>query len=351
MPVAGQMSLPGMHPAAAPLKAGEWTRYEDSVLRAMYATNTREQIAAALRRSEGSVRSRCSTLGLNSKVAPWSDEEIAALRLAYSAECTAEMRLSELAARFGRNAGNISRKARGLGLTDRHRVGVRPADRKIRRPKFATKEELSADLSRRAREYIRVHGHPRGALGMKHTPETKAAQSTLARGMWADPNHKINSAENKQRLSDNMVKNVLAGKMLAGPKAYSRAAAGKRPDLNDRYFRSSWEANYARYLNLLVTQGQISEWDYECQTFQFEKISRGTRCYTPDFKVTFPDGHHEWHEVKGWMDDKSRVRLERMARYYPAEVVKVIGADWFKSANRGVAYVIPTWERGGKKAA
>jgi len=140
---------------------------------------------------------------------------------------------------------------------------------------------------------------------------------------------------------------IVEGRMRSG---YSRGAQGRRADLADRYFRSSWEANYARFLNFQVKHGLISSWDYECKTFIFETIKRGTRSYLPDFLVTFHDGRQEWHEVKGWMDQKSKTRLARMARHYPNEVVRVIGPEWFKTANKGgLAAFIPGWERGGRR--
>lgn len=110
------------------------------------------------------------------------------------------------------------------------------------------------------------------------------------------------------------------------------------------YFRSSWEANYARYLKWLVEMKKIAGWEYESRTFIFEGISRGTMSYTPDFKVIQSDGSHEWHEVKGWMDAKSATRLRRMEKYFPEEKVRVIDHAWFKDAARTVAGLIPNWE-------
>jgi hypothetical protein len=131
---------------------------------------------------------------------------------------------------------------------------------------------------------------------------------------------------------------------------YSRAKHGRRADLGGQHFRSSWEANYARYLNFLVGRGDIVGWDYETETFEFHKIWRGTRTYTPDFRVRLVGGGHEWHEVKGWMDAKSRTKLKRFAKYYPAEKLVLIDAKWFKQANRGgLAALIPCWEHGGRK--
>lgn len=161
--------------------------------------------------------------------------------------------------------------------------------------------------------------------------------------MWRDQNSGINSESARQQRSDNLLKRIAAGEMRQG---YSRTRGGKRDDLEGMYFRSAWEANYARYLNFLLAKGDIAGWEFECKTFIFEKIKRGTRAYTPDFRVLFHDGRHEWHEVKGWMDAKSKTRLDRMARYFPEERIIVIDGKWFKAANRTLPAIIKGWERG-----
>jgi hypothetical protein len=122
------------------------------------------------------------------------------------------------------------------------------------------------------------------------------------------------------------------------------ANQGKRGDLGGLYVRSAWEANYARYLNWLIQIGQIKDWDYEPDTFEFHKIKRGTRFYTPDFKITNTDGSIEYHEIKGWMDAKSNTQLKRMAKYYPDVKVKVIDADAYKALKRDVSNFILFWE-------
>lgn len=128
-----------------------------------------------------------------------------------------------------------------------------------------------------------------------------------------------------------------------------RSAGGKRDDLGGLYVRSAWEANYARYLNLMVAQGKIAAWEFEPTEFWFP-VKRGTRSYKPDFKVIHLDGSHEWHEIKGWMDPKSKTKLARMAKHHPAEKIVVIDAGWFRQARRGgIAAFIHGWEHGGKK--
>ena len=119
---------------------------------------------------------------------------------------------------------------------------------------------------------------------------------------------------------------------------------GKRADLDGLFVRSSWEANYARYLNWLVGLGEIAAWEYEPDTFWFDEIKRGTRSYTPDFKITNNDGTVDYHEVKGWMDQKSRTKLKRMAKYYPNVKVTLIDADAYYAIARDVSGFIPNWE-------
>jgi hypothetical protein len=93
------------------------------------------------------------------------------------------------------------------------------------------------------------------------------------------------------------------------------------------YFRSKWEANYALYLDFLIDHKQIVKWEFEPDTFVFEKIKFGTRSYTPDFKVFNNNGTIEYHEVKGYMDSKSKTKLKRIKKYYPKIVVKLIDSQ------------------------
>ena len=123
-----------------------------------------------------------------------------------------------------------------------------------------------------------------------------------------------------------------------------RGLGGKRDDLGNIYFRSAWEANYARYLNFLKSVGEIADWKYECKTFEFSKIKRGSRFYTPDFLVTFPRGNQEFHEVKGYMDAKSQTKLKRMAKYFPGVRVVLIDKYRYHGIAKTVKGLIKNWE-------
>jgi len=125
-------------------------------------------------------------------------------------------------------------------------------------------------------------------------------------------------------------------------KTYSRARGGTRDDLGF-YVRSGWEANWARYLKWLETNGDILAWEYEPETFEFVGIKRGSRFYTPDFKVYNLDGGIEYHEVKGYMDKQSATKLKRMAKYYPDIKLIVIDKDAY-DAVKNWSSLIEYWE-------
>lgn len=110
-----------------------------------------------------------------------------------------------------------------------------------------------------------------------------------------------------------------------------------------KYYRSRWEANYARYLEWLKINGQIKEWSHEPKTFWFEKIRRGTKSYLPDFLVTENDGSEAYHEVKGWMDNRSKTKLKRMAKYYPEVKLVLIEAKVYNAIKKSMSKVIPDW--------
>lgn len=110
------------------------------------------------------------------------------------------------------------------------------------------------------------------------------------------------------------------------------------------YFRSGWEANYARYLQWQVENGHILKWEHEPKTFWFEGIKRGSVTYLPDFRVTLHDGTHYWLEVKGWMDARSKTKIKRFRKYFPEEQLKIADGAWFRKNNAKLSLIIKGWE-------
>jgi hypothetical protein len=110
------------------------------------------------------------------------------------------------------------------------------------------------------------------------------------------------------------------------------------------FFRSQWEANYGKYLEWQKERGMIKEWEHEPLTFWFEGIKRGCVTYLPDFKVTNNDGTHEWMEVKGHMDAKSKTKINRFRKFFPQEKLRLIDAKWYKANRQKLSLIIPGWE-------
>jgi hypothetical protein len=125
-------------------------------------------------------------------------------------------------------------------------------------------------------------------------------------------------------------------------KAGWREVGGKRI-----WFRSRWEANYGRYLEWLKCLGNIREWEHEPKVFWFLEIKRGTRSYLPDFRITENDGSQVFHEVKGWMDPKSKTKIKRMALYHPDVKLVVVGRSGYRALEKMVGRIISGWEISG----
>lgn len=110
----------------------------------------------------------------------------------------------------------------------------------------------------------------------------------------------------------------------------SRGKIGYREDIGITV-RSILEANYCRYLEYLKSNKEILRWEYEAETFYFDEI--GCRSYTPDFKVFLNDGSFEYHEVKGDYNERTKKRMNAMAREYPNIKIILIRKEWFKKNN------------------
>lgn len=128
------------------------------------------------------------------------------------------------------------------------------------------------------------------------------------------------------------------------PRQYT-SKQGYRADLGDIYFRSGWEANFARYLNFLKKQRAIYKWEFEPDVFWFNAIKRGVRSYLPDFKVWDKSNSEPYYiEVKGYMDSKSKTKIKRMAKYYPHIRLEVVGKKEYLEIKNKLSNLIPHWE-------
>ena len=112
----------------------------------------------------------------------------------------------------------------------------------------------------------------------------------------------------------------------------------------NKYYRSKWEANYARYLEWLKKNKQIEDWKHEPKTFWFESIKRGTRSYLPDFWIKENNGSEVYCEVKGYMDSKSHTKLKRMAKYYPEVKLILVDKTAYLAVAKKAKYLVEGWE-------
>lgn len=112
-----------------------------------------------------------------------------------------------------------------------------------------------------------------------------------------------------------VVNNKIDVKALGGRgNVYQYTKTGVRKDLGKEVYRSGWEADVAR---ILTTFG--IKFQFEPTVFYFP-IQRGTKSYLPDFYLPETD---EYIEIKGWFDNKSKVKLKRFKKYHPQEFNKL----------------------------
>lgn len=219
----------------------------------------------------------------------------------------------------------ISRKARSLGISNSNRTIC---------------DDKRQKTSIMMKKHIKENGHPKGSLGLKHTKETKEKISKSSIDCWAKM-----SDDRKALKTDRMLKSKSENGTLHPHRNGVTWKGGWREIGGQRkYFRSKWEANYARYLQWLVDNGNIKSWQHEPDTFWFLNIKRGVRSYLPDFKVTELNGSIVYHEVKGWMDDRSATKLKRMKKYHPEVSIILIDAKAYKSIKNSMSRIVSGWE-------
>lgn len=266
--------------------------------------------------------------------------ELTTLRVAYASPLASEVDLPSLAVLLGRTKSAVCQKAASLGLTDPKRLRMPVEERKVRVARFATVEARRQHQSGRMKEIIAERGHPRGMAGKHHSAETREHLSKTSAAM--------NAARTVEQLAAFTLKGMktkAANGTLNPPRLGASWKAGWRVIGGIRkFYRSKWEANYARYLEWLKGRGEILAWAHEPKTFWFEGVRRGAVSYLPDFCITEKSGRDVYHEVKGWMDDRSATKIKRMAKYHPRVKLIVIRKKQYSAIARKVSALVPGWE-------
>lgn len=141
-------------------------------------------------------------------------------------------------------------------------------------------------------------GKMRSGVHWTQTPEGKTRCSELSRG-------RTFSNEIRAKMSASAAKRVREGRLKV-----HRGRGGFREDLGF-YVRSTWEANFARSLKF-----QGIQFEYEPTSFT---LSNG-KTYTPDFRVG-----EVFYEIKGYLTDTAKSKLELFRIEYPDVIVQIIG--------------------------
>ena len=285
-----------------------WTAQQEAFLKENYPTRGKLWCAEQLGKTSHMVRAKAARLGL---------------RLDHNSEFAKEFQRRAAASHVGKKRPEQAILMRELNASGRinHTQESRAKGGATLRVTFATK------------------GHPRGALGMRHTEEAKVRISEASKAAWRSKTEAQREEWGRKHIETRRKNGTVAPYIKRGRwKASWREIGGKRA-----FFRSRWEANYGRYLEWLRLKGEIRSWEHEPETFWFEGIQRGTVSYLPDFRVTTNSGVVEYHEVKGWMDQKSRTKIMRFRLYYPQFRLVVIEAKSYKEIAKW-GRIIPGWE-------
>jgi hypothetical protein len=260
--------------------------------------------------------------------ADWEQGEMDVLIDYYQNTPAEDFDLKGLAGSLNRTYNAVALKASELKLTKRGRPvtqSTRMAISKAHEGRWDS--QARAEQSQIAKEWHSKHDHPKGFSGHNHSDEARRKMGEKASAWQAS----FTLEQRRQMARERQEKTRENGKSLAPQVQRGRWKSGWVEIGGKRFFsRSRWEVLYAGWLEWNKKMGAIVEWEYEPETFWFP-VKRGSTNYTPDFKVTFTNGQVQFHEVKGWMDARSRTKLRRMAVHHKDVAVIVIDAVWFKN--------------------
>jgi hypothetical protein len=141
--------------------------------------------------------------------------------------------------------------------------------------------------------------------------------------------HRNLSIESRRKMS-------LSASKRSADQEFTKGIGGLRIDIG-HYVRSTWEANIARFL-----QYNGIKYSYESDIFEL-KTSNKIIHYKPDFKV----GNY-FIEVKGWWNEKAKLRRRLMSEQYPEIKIEYIDELLYKEIENEFNG-LPNWESKGRR--
>lgn len=288
----------------------KWTEEELLLLKRYYPTQGKLWCANALGRTESSVRWKAHEIGLK------QDKDGAFFK---------DWQIRAAQSKVGKK-----RPDQALVIKEMHEQG-----------KFVFTDDRKKAMSERSKKWIAENGHPKGMLGKPQTEKAKIAVSLASIARWGSMTEDDIFNRTKKSMETRERNGTLPPERIGVTwKGGWREIGGYK-----KYYRSRWEANYARYLEWMRLQGLIAGWLHEPKTFWFEGIKRGAVSYLPDFCVKDNQGNETYHEVKGWMDNRSKTKIRRMAKYHPKVTLIVVDSKAYKYLERNFQSIVPEWEK------
>lgn len=236
--------------------------------------------------------------------------------------------LASLAKKIGRSVFAINRRAAKFGLTNKDY-------------NFIMTKERHDILSKGRKRFLENHPEYKSNIGVfsrerVYTTEDCAKRSEIMKSKWKDPNSAYRKgsflSELKERLSKARY-NVKQG--------YTRGIESNVSFGEKEYrFRSSWERNFAFYMEYIKCKREIKDWYYESEIFSFPQNEYGFKTYKPDFKIVHNDGSVEYIELKGWVNKKALDKMELMARYFPEVKIELYDGDKYNEIKKKYSHLV-----------
>jgi predicted nuclease of restriction endonuclease-like RecB superfamily len=179
------------------------------------------------------------------------------------------------------------------------------------RQKMRATQKLRAPSSQETRDKIRET-----LTGTKRPAEVVAKFSKTLKGM----KYNLSDEERKARSERMRGKN---NPQYGKPCTYI-GKRGKWTEYDGVMYRSTWDARTAKALDI-----QKRKFEYEPERFYFDDCT-----YLPDFYLTDEDVY--W-EIKGWLDEESKKRIDTFRKVYPEKKLVVITEELLQLLEQSVS--------------
>jgi len=227
---------------------------------------------------------------------------------------------------------DMSNKLKGRHLSDEQKEQISIVHTGLH-PSEETRVRMSEGMKgknkgkKRTPEQIELFSKVRKEEWENLTPEERMKRGAISKEVQNRP-------DVKAKKSEKLKKSWINGDFDEANMG-ARGVGGKRSDLNDQFFRSTWEANLARIMNY-----HKIKWEYEPKRFDFGEFS-----YCPDFYLPETDS---WVEVYGYLDEDKAKKLWAISKLVNIQIVNETIYDQLKSEFKDK---LPFWENGRKKVS